>query len=97
MNSVQAAVLPSNRITFLQSNSLVAATSEVTHEEFPTLSAPFITLFSYSIDLGEFHGNHMKTLKFEELLFKIHILGCSAFCLEEEEGARDLSRIFSSF
>ena len=36
MNSIQAAVLPSNRITFLRWNSPVAATYEVSHEEFPT-------------------------------------------------------------
>lgn len=55
VNSIQAAVLPSNRITFLQWNSPVAATYEISCEEFPTLSAPH-TLFSYSTALGEFHN-----------------------------------------
>lgn len=48
MNSIQAAVLPSNRLTFLQWNSLVAATYEVSHEEFPTLSAPHTLIISFS-------------------------------------------------
>ena len=48
MNSVQAAVLPSNRITFLQWNSPVTATYEVSHEEFPTVSAPHTLIILFS-------------------------------------------------
>lgn len=95
MNSIQAAVLPSNRLTFLQWNSSVAAIYEVSHEEFPTLSALLITLFSYSLDLVEFHSNHsnhLKILKCKELHFKIHIPGC--FCLLSGRGLTDFSRFF---
>lgn len=58
MNSIQAAVLPSNRITFPQCDSPVAETYEVSPEEFPTLSAPhtLITLFLHSTALGKFHN-----------------------------------------